>query len=553
MKTFARRAAVFEAVIFVAMSSSPPAQALDSSGAAVRGEQGEPVARAVVRWRDMERLSAESRPALRAYEAERPRPISQDLPVPEGAIVKMEARADVAVPPSATLPSPALAASFEALPNGSVEPPDTHGAAGPNHLMVTLNSSIRIQDRSGNPLSTVPLWAFWQRLSPGGDLEVYDPRVVYDPYADRWITTAVGSYGLALLVGVSQDGDPTGSWNLYMMDSDLPVDIPNTGFNKNWIVVTSSTNYSTTGTRIWVFGKADLYAGGKGSFRSFSGKIVPMGPVPAVTLDPEVSALYLVSNWNGNDSGNGVLRLYSITGPIGSEVLTPVAFAATPNPWADYGPDCPQKGDPRGISCFGYTEVVFRNGTIWATHAIFLPAVMPTRAGIQWWQLAPDGEIIQRGRLEDALGVASYAFPSLAVNARGDMLLGFASFSAQHFASGGYAYRAANDPPGSLREERLLKAGEDSYFRDQDGFATNRWGDYSATVVDPINDTDFWTIQEYAAPRDPVTGQYRWGTWWGRVPFEVVERMPPQPPAPVRTPRALPLRGSTGRSTGTHS
>ena len=324
------REAALRALYLWEVGGVPPAQALDSSGAAVRGEQGEPVARAVVRWRDMERLSAESRPALRAYEAERPRPISQDLPVPEGAIVKMEARADVAVPPSATLPSPALAASFEALPNGSVEPPDTHGAAGPNHLMVTLNSSIRIQDRSGNPLSTVPLWAFWQRLSPGGDLEVYDPRVVYDPYADRWITTAVGSYGLALLVGVSQDGDPTGSWNLYMMDSDLPVDIPNTGFNKNWIVVTSSTNYSTTGTRIWVFGKADLYAGGKGSFRSFSGKIVPMGPVPAVTLDPEVSALYLVSNWNGNDSGNGVLRLYSITGPIGSEVLTPVAFAATP-------------------------------------------------------------------------------------------------------------------------------------------------------------------------------------------------------------------------------
>src|SRR6185295_18037016 len=124
------------------------------------------------------------------------------------------------------------------------------------------------------------------------------------------------------------------------------------------------------------FGKAELYAGGNGSFRSFSGEAVPMGPVPAVTLDPEVSDLYLVSNWSGNADGNGVLRLYKISGPIGSEVLTPVVFVATPNPWADYGPDCPQKGDARGISCFGYTEVVFRNGTIWATHAIFLPALL---------------------------------------------------------------------------------------------------------------------------------------------------------------------------------
>jgi hypothetical protein len=39
-------------------------------------------------------------------------------------------------------------------------------------------------------------------------------------------------------------------------------------------------------------------------------------------------------------------------------------------------------------------------------------------------------------------------------------------------------------------------------------------------MVDPINDIDFWTIQEYAAT--PVgtglsDGDGRWGTWWGRT------------------------------------
>ena len=40
----------------------------------------------------------------------------------------------------------------------------------------------------------------------------------------------------------------------------------------------------------------------------------------------------------------------------------------------------------------------------------------------------------------------------------------------------------------------------------------NRWGDYSATAVDPVNDLDFWTLQEFASaiPDD-------WGTWWGRI------------------------------------
>lgn len=150
---------------------------------------------------------------------------------------------------------------------------------------------------------------------------------------------------------------------------------------------------------------------------------------------------------------------------------------------------------------------------------------------------------MQRGRLDDASGVLFYGYPSLAVNGSGDMLLGFTSFSAQQFASGSYAYRAAGDPPGTLRAERLYKVGEDIYVRDQHG--ANRWGDYSATVVDPVNDTDFWTIQEYAAARAPVSGVSRWGTWWGRVVPEAapVERTPPQPPARPRIPRALPPRG----------
>jgi len=302
-------------------------------------------------------------------------------------------------------------------------------------------------------------------------------------------------------------------------------------------------------TRIWVFGKADLYAGGTGSFTSISGETETIGGIPAVTLDPAVSALYLVQNWNGNADGNGVLRLYTITGSIGSEVLTPVAFVATPNPWSNYSAypaSCPQMGDSRKISCFGQIEVVFRDGAIWVVHAISLPAGAPTRSAIQWWQLAPDGVVLQRGRLEDTSGVLFYGFPSLAVNGRGDMLLGFASFSAQQFASGSYAYRAAGDPPGTLRAERVLKAGEDSYVRIRDE-SGNRWGDYSATSVDPVNDTAFWTIQEYAAARDPVSGASRWGTWWGHVVPEAapvpVERTPPQPPAQPRTPRALPPRG----------
>jgi hypothetical protein len=64
---------------------------------------------------------------------------------------------------------------------------------------------------------------------------------------------------------------------------------------------------------------------------------------------------------------------------------------------------------------------------------------------------------------------------------------------------------------------RVLKAGEDSYIKDF-GSGRVRWGDYSATVVDPVDDQAIWTIQEYAAEDVGSSASAdRWGTWWGKA------------------------------------
>lgn len=73
------------------------------------------------------------------------------------------------------------------------------------------------------------------------------------------------------MVSVSQTSDPTGNWNLYRFDvdsaDDLWADYPTAGFNKKWIVVQANLYTSTgwfSGSRIWIFNKSDLYAGGSG-------------------------------------------------------------------------------------------------------------------------------------------------------------------------------------------------------------------------------------------------------------------------------------------------
>ena len=54
---------------------------------------------------------------------------------------------------------------FEALDDANlVIPPGTHGAVGPEHLLVTLNDRIRVQSIDGSALSTVTLGFLWRML-----------------------------------------------------------------------------------------------------------------------------------------------------------------------------------------------------------------------------------------------------------------------------------------------------------------------------------------------------------------------------------------------------
>ncbi len=431
--------------------------------------------------------------------------------------------------------SPAPASSFQAVPdNNTAIPPDTHGAVGPSHLMTVLNSQIRIQDRTGFALSTVSMSGFWASL---GSLSAFDPRILYDPYGGRWIFVAAAngnSTASAVLIGVSQTNDPTGVWNLFSVDADASnatwADYPSVGFNKDWIVV--STNMFTVGasssgvqSNIWVFTKASLYNNSAPSarFRLFT-DTSSSTLVPALTYDPTLmlATQYLVDVWN---SSTGTLRISTITGAVGAETYTagtsfPTATSA--NAWAVTGPDAPQlgstqpieSGDRRMQSCS------YRNAFLWCVHHIFLPAASPTRTAVQWWQLTTAGVVQQRGRIDDSTGPTFYMYPSIAVNANNDVLIGYSRSSASQYVSANYSFRLSCNAANTLQSDAVLKAGEGPYYKIGVTSQKNRWGDYSSTVVDPANDVDMWTIQEYAAT--PVNtgandGDGRWGTWWGRI------------------------------------
>src|SRR5262249_27969524 len=146
------------------------------------------------------------------------------------------------------------------------------------------------------------------------------------------------------------------------------------------------------------------------------------------------------------------------------------------------------------------------------------PANLPTHTAVQWWQLATNGTSIQFGRIEDPAGQVFFGYPSVGVNRNNDAVLGYSRFSATQFPSANYSLRSCSDPPNTFRADTVLKDGEGPYTK-VILFGENRWGDYSATMTDPVNDLDFWTIQMYAAT---PTNQFgfpigRWATWWGKI------------------------------------
>src|SRR6202023_3206409 len=129
-------------------------------------------------------------------------------------------------------------------------------------------------------------------------------------------------------------------------------------------------------------------------------------------------------------------------------------------------------------------------------------------SGIRWWELrSPNSSpvIFQQGPYAPGLTDGIHRWMgSIAMNSLGDIALGFSASNGTNpstFPSVFYTARHSGDPPGQMTlGEGSIKDGTGS----QTG--SNRWGDYTAVVGDPNDDTTCWYINEYV----PTTGSIGW-------------------------------------------
>lgn len=484
-------------------------------------------------------------PAPRECEEEEP----EEEPPPPGLVLP-ESQTGPAPVPEAASPGPTtnyLALEDMAIVGSSywVIPPDTDGAVGLSKVMVALNNNYRIQDKAaGTVLSTVAMSSFW---SAAGGSGYFDPRTLYDPYNSRWIVAAVcnsGSANSAILVGVSQTSDPSGLWYLFRVDADSTnvswADFPTIGFNKNWVAINvnlfNNSTGSYTASKMLVADYPQMRAG------VYSGTFITgtnFCASPVATYSSTENTLYAANHLS---SAGATYRVDTITGtPSAPTYTTGTTKTRTGGAWAQIsGNILPQAAPLSGTSSCGSppckletqdvyirSTPVMRAGYVYYSQTVGLPSGGYTHTAVQWTKVeASTGNYADGGRVEDPTATSTnggkwYAYPHIAVNQYGDMVLGFSQFASDQYVASGYTVHARGDAAGVMNDPYIYKAGEDYYNMTFSG-SRNRWGDYSKAQVDPSNDTDLWILDEYAKARtgtDDGTGvnSSRWSTWWARL------------------------------------
>jgi hypothetical protein len=320
----------------------------------------------------------------------------------------------------------------------------------------------------------------------------------------------------------TQNGDVLGDWqNTWIsceslgMPSNLWFDYPRVGTSAEFLTITANvidSNNKYVDTYVLVVDKLTYYTGDQLELDLFTGGMFTM--VPVITYDA-LDPHYLVTQGMVNDfSGHNSIRLFTVVGDFDTDnvAINGPAGVTANLPFRAVAPHYvgPQEGSANLIDV-GDTRMqsaVLRNGSVWCCHMIFLPLQGTVfNTGIQCYEVDPvTMKLIQAARYYDTSQNWYYAYPSIAVNSLGDVLIGMAAFNSDYYPQGVYTCRSVHDALDTLRKKNSALNSSQPWT------LNNRWGDYSGTIVDPTDDLSFWTLQELA-----IDGA-QWQTFWMQVP-----------------------------------
>ncbi len=398
---------------------------------------------------------------------------------------------------------------------------DAHGAVGPNHFIEFSDGRFAVYSKADgrlqSPLPGLPAEAlnaddFWGNLGITVGNVSFNPRVLYDPFAQRWYAASSENPNNPnrFLFAVSNSSDPTQGWHAFGIDSDNDdtrwQDFPRLGFDQAGVYMVGFDKPVTgqTGSpqqTIVAIPKADLLLPTPTVANAttieelplylFNGTYLSTFAAPVTNLDNTGMPLRLLSN---NLTDQGKLSLHSLNGPItnptitgGDIVVNATAYGLpqlTPIPGAT-APTLINTQSPRFAA-----NPVMVDGSIWGVQTVSQNG----RNAVRWVEInSATNQMVQEGLI--ASTTQSYIFPSIAVNQAGKVVIGFQGASATQSVS---SYAVLGQTVGSTTTfgaPQLLQRGDGTYPVTA-GNPYELWGDYSATVVDPVDPNTFWTYQQ---------------------------------------------------------
>ncbi|MCC6773527.1 MAG: hypothetical protein IT360_20255, partial [Gemmatimonadaceae bacterium] len=428
-------------------------------------------------------------------------------------------------------------------------PPDSTGAASASQIVIAANGRIRVYSKTGGLGSlNVGLDGFFTSVHAGTG--VSDPQVKYDPLTDRFIVIAINlsSSNNRVVIAVSDPGTVTNtsSFTFYYFQQNTVApagnnnqfaDYPKCGVDANALYIGCNMFASSyTGTTGWVVRKSSITSGGPivaTAFRSLASASGngPFAPMGVDNDDPSATEGYFVGPDNAT-FGRIVVRRVSDPGgspTISGNLNVTVPTTVNPQSVACEGSTRPLDAiDDRLLYVSLHKNRVSGARTLWAAHSIEVnssgnASSSGNRDAMRWYEiqnLTGTPSLRQSGTLFDgSASPVNYWMGSCAMNGQGHMALACsrASDSANVRAEVAGSGRFRTDTLGTLQAPDVLRATTSNYNVQTSG--TQRWGDYSQTVVDPADDMTIWAFQEYCNSNN---------SWAVRV----VQLLAPPPPTP---------------------
>ena len=460
----------------------------------------------------------------------------------------------------------ALTGAEQASVSGfDLEPPDQGLCTDGNVVLEAINLAASVYDATSHKVLAGPVYLNDFFGVAATDF-TSDPRCYYDPSTQRWFVTLTdlgppSGVPTDLLLAVSQSSDPTGSYNLYEIDTTgdgfigaCPCfgDQPLIGSDDNGFYISTNSFGATNfgGAQIYALSKFALVLG----ITPFGVHITPLpspGGIPfPFSLQPSISpdghgasdnggTEYFVSTYDDFALENNNVSVWAMTETdtlnaeagipgfttvaVGTETYALPVFASQKAGPIPLGKSMGQPEGTLNPDDQRMQQVIYADGNLWSSVSTALQVGKNTLDGAAYFVIKPSwpggvlkASVTRQGYVATAND--NLLYPAIGVSENGNGAMVFTLTGPDYFPSA--AYIPITLSKGVAAGIRLAAAGSNP----DDGFTCypsgggppGRWGDYSAAVS--VGNNAVWIATEYISKkkRDKYTN---WGTFIGSLPL----------------------------------